>query len=75
MPHYRFNIIDRDIVVPDEEGLDLPSDDEALREARASAFDMLRDAALNGFDIRHQLIEVMDGERLVGRISVQSVLS
>jgi hypothetical protein len=62
MPRYYFPIIDNDRVIFDEEGIDLPDLETAIREARHGAYDMLNDAITSGDVIAHQVIRVTDAK-------------
>ncbi len=69
MARYYFHIRDHGRLILDEDGLELPTDTEALAEAKAGARDLINDAALDGDDIAHQVMEIVtqDG-RLVGTV-------
>lgn len=73
MATYRFDIIDGDRVIPDEDGIDLPNDQLAYEEGYRAAQDMLYDAAAEGRNIGHQFIDIWDGHRLVGRVNLAAV--
>ena len=64
MRRYFFDLHDGDGIVPDEEGLDLPSLDAVQEEAAHALADMARDEVPmtgNG-PARHMAIEVRDGD-------------
>jgi len=63
MANYRFDIIDGNRVIPDEDGVDLPNDQLAYEEGVRTAQDMLYDAAAEGRTIGHQFIDIWDGDR------------
>jgi hypothetical protein len=48
MPRYYFDLHDNSGLYPDDEGLELPSIDDARQEAAHSLADMLRDAVRSG---------------------------
>ncbi len=56
MPLYFFDVHDRQGEHRDETGLDLPSLDSAIREARRALADMNRDALKSGGD---QVLEIL----------------
>lgn len=62
---YYFHIRDRDRMIADEEGVELPSLATAIQEATLAARALLADAAADGDDISHQVIEVTDTEGIV----------
>lgn len=75
MPRYFFHIIDRNHLVPDEEGLQLEDDAAAIKEARDGAYDMLRDALLTGDNIEHQSIEVAEaGGEVVAHVELRDLV-
>ena len=75
MTLYYFHIRDGEQIIPDEDGLELDSDAEAIREGRAGAIDMLRDALGTGDSILHQVVEIFDEQgRLVGRVPLRSLI-
>jgi hypothetical protein len=63
MPRYYFDLLDGDVLAPDEEGLLLPNLQAAQAEATRSLADMARDAVENLAatpDKRDMAIEVRD---------------
>lgn len=69
---YRFHIVDGDRIMRDDEGVRFPDDRSALAEAQKAAADKVRDAALGGEAIEHQIIMVWDGVRLVGQVELSA---
>lgn len=74
MALFFFHVRDGDKLIRDEEGIDLDSLEDAMREAEAGARDMLDDAVLDGENINHQVVEVMDGDgRPVGKVALRLI--
>jgi hypothetical protein len=73
MPRYWFHIIDHDRLVADEIGIELPDDQAAILEAHHGVRDMLADAAANGDDVSHQVMQVETEGGVVTRIPVKAV--
>jgi hypothetical protein len=74
MPLYFFHIRDHARRIVDEEGFDLPDTEAAMHEAQLGAVDMLREALLEGEDIRHQVIEISVNNQTVGTITLASIV-
>lgn len=60
MPRYFFHIRDHDRMILDDEGLELASVSDAIREARNELEEMVIDSARDGDNISHQVMEVTD---------------
>ena len=60
MTRYYFHIRDGWSVIPDEEGIQLPTLEAAWLEAYASADDLVRCALLGGLSVSASSIEVAD---------------
>lgn len=60
MPHYFFDVQDAEGVFVDEVGMELPDMDAAIREARRTLADMVRDA-LREQSSQAVLIRIRDG--------------
>ena len=58
MPRYYFDLYDDSGLYPDDEGLELPSLDDARQEAAHSLADMLRDAVRSGTGRAHRRMSV-----------------
>ena len=75
MPHFYFQIRDRERIIVDEEGLDLPDVEAATLEARSGGLHMLKDAMADGDDITHQIVEVTDSQgHIVATVALQALL-
>ena len=59
---YYFNIRDREGLIPDEEGSDLPDIGAAMREARASARDFVADDLKADRPIHGRSIEIANAQ-------------
>jgi hypothetical protein len=59
MPHYYFDICDGEESAPDEEGMELKSDQAARAEAAKSLADMLRDAVYQSAPANRQELAVV----------------
>jgi len=68
MPHYYFDVHDKDGTFEDEVGLDLPDMDAAITEARRALADMIKEMLLDGAEGVHIIIH--DGEDGPVRLSV-----
>jgi hypothetical protein len=62
VPRYFFHIRDRELLISDEEGIELPDAEAARNEAERAVVDSLKDALLTGDDILHQVVEVTDAD-------------
>lgn len=62
MPRYYFHIYDKQVLISDDEGVELASDDAAKREGLDSARDILRRALLENHSIEDCRVEVVDDE-------------
>lgn len=60
MPRYFFHVRNRNIRVPDEEGMDFPDYEAALHEARESARDLLLQCIRNREDATLAELEITD---------------
>jgi hypothetical protein len=58
MTVYHFNIRDGSKVAMDEEGMDLPSLDAAIREAETSGRELLADMVRDGTPLDGQAVEI-----------------
>lgn len=58
MPLFYFHICDDDGAVPDQEGLALSSEEEAIREGKASALELLIHDLRDGRPLDHRRIEI-----------------
>ena len=75
VPRFYFHIRDNEKVIVDEEGMVLRDVNAAVREAEASAVDMLADAAGEEAGIAHQVIEVVNRQgKLLASVSMRDVL-
>lgn len=61
MPRFRFDVSDNGQLMPDAEGLELPSLEAARREALATLGSIAKDALPDG-DAREFIISVRDGQ-------------
>lgn len=48
MPHFNFHVMENGRLIPDEEGQDLPTGDDARKEAVATGASIARDAFIAG---------------------------
>lgn len=68
---YYFHIRDGWNVIPDEEGMELPSLDAARSEAYASADDIARASIQDGTNVSATAIQIADGAgNILGRVKV-----
>ena len=68
MPHYYFDVHDKDGAFEDEVGLELPDMDAAIAEARRALADMTKEMLLDGAEGIHIIIH--DGADGPVRLSV-----
>lgn len=61
MPRFFFDLFDKHGLVRDEEGMDFPSMDEAVAEARRTLAGMVKDALLQGEESPIE-IRIRDGQ-------------
>ena len=60
MPRFFFHIRDHERWITDDEGMELIDLQEAVREMKRQILSMVEDAAREGEDISHQVMEVVD---------------
>ena len=68
MARYYFHICDRGVVIPDEEGMELPNIEAALLEARLSARDLALADIGGGHTASLSTIEIADADGNVLRV-------
>jgi Domain of unknown function (DUF6894) len=74
MPHYFFHLRNPNEAV-DEEGLDLPDEQAALKEAVAAARELLAEAIRAGRDLGTERIVIADATgREVATVNIKDVL-
>ena len=59
MPRYFFNVYD-DVIAPDEEGVELPSEKSARLQSLIGARDIVAAQVKHGYFVRSHWIEVID---------------
>ena len=65
MPRFFFHIRDRARWITDDEGMELPDLKAAVHEMKLEIADMKEEAARNGEDIFHQIMEIVDEDGLL----------
>lgn len=76
MPHYYIDLRDGKERIPDDEGADYSSLEEALTEAKESARDIVQQYAKGQIPLRDTCVEVRDIEgRIIAALTVAEVLN
>ena len=70
MPVYYFDINEAGVVQRDEVGLDLPDLERAISEARRTAAELMREAALRGVDNSTIEIIIRDHDERPVRVAI-----
>lgn len=75
MPLFYFHICDDDGAVPDLDGMMLPTEADALKEAEASAHDLLVQDREQGIPLDHRRIEVRNsGGNVIGVVKLKDLV-
>jgi len=75
MTNYHFNVVDRQGVIPDEEGTNFRFFSQALTEAKDSARDLAKQLLANRTVLLEQCVEITDDSgRVLAALPVMEVL-
>lgn len=71
---YYFHFRDEDALIPDDEGIECATFEQAVCEARASARDLALQSLNHGLPIPHGIIEMTKGLEVLMSVSLNEIL-